>query len=233
MADEKEETALTSPDDVLPAPVDDEVIDQVVADINEVTRASLFEMALNVGKIIVDNFYGGELAAWRDRGKKDASFRKLAERRDCDLSAANLFRAVSVYEMCDKIGVTKWKHLQVGHFYAVIGLKEKDQRRLLEQAEKKGWQVQAVEKKAKAIRAKAAGKRGRPALPAFVKTINRFSKMLADDSEAFGELEKVEELDEDDAEKLHQAVIGMKLKCEELQQKLQSRMPGFGSSDDE
>ena len=95
----------------LPPELPTEAMDQLVAEINAFARAKALETALGVGRLIVDDIYGGDLEAWRDRGRKDASFRKLASRGDCDLSASGLYRSVAVYELCERLGASRWKHL--------------------------------------------------------------------------------------------------------------------------
>jgi hypothetical protein len=51
---------------------------------------------------------------------------------------------------------------------------------------------------------------------------------LEGDSIAFGGLDKIDEIDEDEAARLYQTVTGMKLQCEALQKELERKVPGFG-----
>lgn len=66
----------------LPMPATDDVLDEVTNALNGLARTSAFEFARVAGNLIVERFYGGDFSAWRTRGVKDASFRKLAERAE-------------------------------------------------------------------------------------------------------------------------------------------------------
>ncbi|MBI5569472.1 MAG: hypothetical protein HY914_05950 [Desulfomonile tiedjei] len=89
-----------------------------------------------------------------------------------------------------------------------------------------------MEEEVQKVRAKEKGdsKAGRPSLPMFVKSIHKLGKLLDGDGAAFGELDKVDQLTEDEAKTLYSTVTGMKLRCEKLQQALQVKVPGFTSS---
>lgn len=65
MSDEVNITVVANPEILAPA-VPDELVDQVVAEINETARASALELALSIGRIIATGIYGGDLTAWRD-----------------------------------------------------------------------------------------------------------------------------------------------------------------------
>jgi hypothetical protein len=49
---------------------------------------------------------------------------------------------------------------------------------------------------------------------------------LVEDDDLWGDLEGIDELEPEGAEVLSQAVTGMKLKCEQLQEALQHKIPG-------
>jgi hypothetical protein len=216
--------------EVLPAAVADEVVDEVVASLNGLARSAGFEFARAAGRLILEKFYKGDFDAWRSRGAKDASFRKLASRADQDelhVSAPALYRAVALVELEERLGVSTWKHLTTSHVRAVFGLAEHHQQKLLSDAEGKGWTVEDMEKAAAKVRKKEGDGRGRPALPKFVKAIGRLKKMLDEKDELFGDMERIEQLEADEATALYQAVTGMKIHCEALQKALQAKVPGM------
>lgn len=214
--------------EVLPAPVSADVIEATVKEVNEVSRQATLELSLRMGKIIVDRFYGGDLGAWRERGTTDASFRELAAHPDIVPSPSGIYRAVAVYELTERlVGVSGLKQLGVGHFRAVLGLAEKHQQKLLVTASEKGWKIDKLEDEVAAIRKREGDGRGRKADPGFVKGIRRIEKLLDGDEHWFDDLDKVDQLGPKDAERLWKTVTGMKIKCEELQNRLSSRVPGF------
>ncbi len=210
--------------DLLPPAVSDSELDRVVAQINRLFQRASLTMVLGVGELIVDRFYSGDLEAWRCRGVKDASFRKLTARPDLQLSTAGLYRAVATYELCMRLGVSSWRHLGVSHLYAVLGLEHEQQRRLIAQAEDHAWTVRELGARASAMRIKAPGKRGRPRLPAFVKTVGKLGRILDDDGEPFGDLEKLDDLSDEEAQRLHRTVADMRARCERLERKLERKL---------
>jgi hypothetical protein len=214
--------------ELLPPPVAEHVIDAVYEEIQHLHRDATLDLWNRIGALIVERFYGGELAAWRERGPKDASFRKLAARfDDSDISASRLSRMVGVHELTQRLGVASLQHLSTTHLSALLGLPEADQKRLIEQATEKSLTTRELRDKAVAARKKASDGRGRPPLPAFVKTINLLGRLVDDEDHAFGDLDQVDELDEEESTRLYQAVTGMKLRCEKLQKALESRTTGF------
>lgn len=98
-----------------------DVINATVAEVNELARQTTLDLSLRLGNLIVDRFYGGDLGAWRRRGARDASFRRLAEHTELTVSASGIYRSVAVYELNERlIGVSRVKQLAVGHVRAVL-----------------------------------------------------------------------------------------------------------------
>ncbi len=219
----------------LPPELPTEAMDQLVAEINAFARAKALETALGVGRLIVDDIYGGDLEAWRDRGRKDASFRKLASRGDCDLSASGLYRSVAVYELCERLGASRWKHLGASHLYAVLALEHGAQRRLLDRAESERWTVRKLKARAGRAkkRARGGGKLGRPRKLRFVRTIDQLERMLRPEVDAFGQLERLGDLERKKREKLLRTVTSMKLRCEELERQLGRGVGGSAAGGEE
>lgn len=215
--------------EVLPPSVSEEVIDAVVSELNGLARVHGLELTLAIGRVVVEHVYKGDMKLFRARHEKDASLRKLAERADAGslhVSAAGLYRAIAIFELTERLGVSSWKHLGVSHLRAVLGLSFPKQQKLLATAEDQAWTCDELEAAAKAARTKAGGTpRGRrPSLP-FVKSIGRMEKLLIAPEEAFAGLDRVDTLAETEATRLYQAVTGMKIKCEELQAALARRIP--------
>jgi len=124
----------------------DEQIDVVVSQLRRICRQATMEYALNVGRIVIHNFYGGDLKAWRTRGAKQTSFRKLARRPDLPMSPVLLYRCVATYELCERIsGISQWNHINASHIRAVLSLSNEDQFEMLARANAKRWTVRELE----------------------------------------------------------------------------------------
>jgi hypothetical protein len=228
VAPENEIDGVEEETELIPAAVDTKVIDAVVTKLNEMARASGVELAREMGEIIIDNFFGGELERYRERGERDASLRALAKHPALLMSPASVYRAVGIYDLTERFG-TDWKHLSASHLRAVLGLGENDQQKLLTQAEDKEWTADKVEAEAIKLRKKVADGRGRPALPRFQKSLNHIGKYFADVDDSFGDIESLDEIEDKEALKLFQIVSDGKAKFDELHKQLQKRVKGLES----
>lgn len=203
------------------APADDAVIDQLVAELCGLHRAAALDFALRVGRLVLERLYGGDLDAWRARGVRDGSFRRLAERLDPlgipGLSSSSLARALGTLELDARVGVAGRPQLNAAHVVAVLGLKPADQERLLGRAEAQDWTAAELKVEADRVRRASANpaRTGRRPLPAFVKTVNRWERELAEDA-SFHDLDQLATLEDDDAERLTRAVAAMRERCDVL-----------------
>lgn len=226
--------------EVVAGPVADEVIDAVVDELNELVRRSGIDAALAIGGIVIGKVYNGDIEAWRSHGAKETSFRRLA--RHCkdveggdgrlQMSAASLYRSVAITVMVQQLGVSSWKHLGVSHLRAVLGLPLETQRKLLAAAEGKAMTAEELERRVARQRKTEGGRRGRRALPAFVKSIGALGRLLEQaegEEDPFGDLDQVDELSAAQAEALLRTVTEVKLKCEELQTRLAAKVSGSGA----
>src|SRR5690349_9813403 len=68
------------------AEVSDEQISIAIAQIKRITRCANLEFALRVGAVIIHHFYNGDTSAWRSKGAKTSSFRRLAQHPELPLS---------------------------------------------------------------------------------------------------------------------------------------------------
>ena len=114
MPSQNPSTEVATPErpELLPPSVPDDVLDRVAAQIRDLQRTTTLTFALEVGRILVDDLYGGDLGAWQARGGKDASFRKLAEREDLGgLGKSALHRSAQIYALYERLGRWRWSRM--------------------------------------------------------------------------------------------------------------------------
>ncbi|MBI4438218.1 hypothetical protein HY631_04670 [Candidatus Uhrbacteria bacterium] len=215
--------------------VDKALVDQVVAHVNRVASVKGMETVLEIGAVVLDKMFDGDPANFRRRGEEHLSFRELASRNEAGelhVSHSFIWRAVSVLEQYRLLPETVRAALPYTHHTLLLPVKDEAAKvQLAQRAAEAGWSKRKLEEEVQKVRAKAKGdsKAGRPPLPRFVKAIHRFQKLLVTPDETFGDLDRVDQLTEDEAAALYQAVTGMKLRCEKLQQALQVKVPGFAA----
>ncbi len=124
---------------------EDRAIDHLVVELNRIGRAATFDFTIAIGKLVIDRLYRGDLVAWRHRGLKATSFRRLAKHPDLPMSPGALYRCVAIYELCERLGIRSWKHVSTSHLRLVLPLSPNDQERLLSTAETSHWSVRQLE----------------------------------------------------------------------------------------
>lgn len=175
-----------------------EQLEEVVHQINGICRSSSVEFALRVGAVVIHHFYNGDTRAWRDRGPKATSFRRLSEHPELALSAGALYRCVAVFEMCDRLrAASRWRRLGASHLRTVIGIPEEKQEYLLNKANTERWTVQRLQEQAQVLRVKRSrgGRRPRSVLGKHLRVLGRClqdceSAIDSVDSHELGELEQ-------------------------------------------
>lgn len=161
--------------------VADEAVDQFVETLRGFCRAATVQFALDVGGLVINVFYGGDLAHWRAHGKGRPSLRRLAKRPDLPISAPQLYRCVAIYELSQRLpAISTWKHLGTSHVRTVLGLRPMDQEHLLEFAERERCTVAWLESEVRRIRHGEGKLRGRPPLSLHSKQLLSIERWLDD-----------------------------------------------------
>jgi len=168
----------------------DDEIQRVVVQLNNICKTATLDFALAVGQLIVTNFYGGDLDRWRARGgQPELPLRKLAKHPDLPMSFLALYRSVSIYEICARLGIRSWKHISTSHIRLVLPLRTTDQVRLLELAEGHRWTVRRLDHEIGQLmqrdpeaNTRPGGRKRRPGLRKTVRILEKLIANLADPS---------------------------------------------------
>jgi hypothetical protein len=172
----EQETSLPVRNSDAEAAISAEQIDDVVKQLNNVCRTSSLEFALRIGALVIHHLYRGDTAAWRRRGPKLYSFRRLAEHADLALSAGALCRCVAVFELCDRLNAaSRWRRLGASHLRAVLDVPSAEQERLLERANDERWSVLDLRVRAQKLRTNKprGGRRCQSALRKQIRALDR------------------------------------------------------------
>lgn len=200
-------------------------LQKTVAALNRISRGSSLAFALEVGKVVVDQCYGGDVRALRSRAAKTTSLRALANHPDLAISPTVLYRCVATYELCARVGgVSAWKHLTASHLRAVLGLAASEQVQLLNAAERETWSVVALEQAASRCRAAQRSRGGRKPISHAMRRLSSLHKSSAVLSElANGELPP--NLSADAVRRLECEVCRVARDCQRILERLRSSLP--------
>lgn len=213
------------------APVTDDHIDKLVAQIRHVTRLASLQVAIEVGALVVEKIFG-DVEQYRSRGEKDISYRRLAEHPELPFSAATLYRFVAVYELVQRFpGLAKSSYFELAHLRAVLGLPAATQERLLRIAEHERLTGEQLHGRADAERERDPSRRGRPPVPVALKSLRRFEQLLDDgglpmDTSAFDRLVV------DDAKRAAGTVLRVREWCDAVHESLARRIGTIDVDDD-
>lgn len=199
-------------------------IERATARINEIVGVTSLQFALSVGRVVVEDLYGGRLDHWRERGPKEWSLRQLANEPSLCISASALYRAMAIYEL--KIRMhdhPMWEMLSVCHIRAVLGLPDHEQRRLLDLALERQLSAKALEDAVASVRSELKSSRGgRPRKPRFIRSIEQAERAMLDANSAFGDLDALCAMQPEDREDLARRLGVVRRRCDELSALIQT-----------
>jgi hypothetical protein len=206
----------------------DDEVDVVVAKLRRISRDATLHFALSVGAIVIHHFYGGDPAAWRQKGQKGVSFRRLAQRRDLPFSPSLLYRCVAMFELSERLdAVSRWKHLNASHFRAVLGLPHEVQERLLTEANQSRWTVIQLELSVANTRRRDRQRVGRRPTPRFMKGVAALVRCLNANAEVLDDVSELALLESDQVESMCKDLHRVKLLVEKLESSVRAHAPAL------
>lgn len=181
-----------SRDPALPA-----VVDATVDALCELQRQRTIAFSVDVGRIVVEGIYGGDLHRLRERHAKDCpTLRTLAAHPRMPFSATALHQAIGIYLLATRLPGVFDSDLTLTHLRAVLPYPDEVQDHLLTCAIVESWSARELEHEAR-VWTPAGGKGGRPRLPRVVKTLNQIDRLTANGA-AWADVEAVADQREED-----------------------------------
>ena len=120
-------------------------IDGLVDELRRLYRGAGIQLAVNIGGLIVERLFGGDVERWKSRGRKDVSFRKLEKHPDLPFHASTLSRAVAIYMLSRRRGdLCMFERVSPSHLREIAPLPETEQDRFLERIESEGWSMRRL-----------------------------------------------------------------------------------------
>jgi hypothetical protein len=155
---------------------DPSLVDEVVETLNAMYRVKALEAAREVGEYLLDRFFDGDPVRFRERGRKHASFRKLADREDLQPSYSFLWHACAVVDQLRQLPEELRDALPLSHHRLLLPVHDPEAKvDLARRAVDEGMSKRVFEDEIRRSRGdgQGASRVGRPPLPAVVKGLNR------------------------------------------------------------
>jgi hypothetical protein len=171
--------------------IEDDELNRVVLQLGRLVRTASLEFSLRVGALVIHHFYSGDTDAWRARGPKITSFRRLAAHPGLPMSPGALYRCVAIFELCDRLSApTRWRNLGASHLRAVLSVDVATQERLLAAANAERWTVRILQSEVNRNKsARLTKKGGRRSQPPVVKMLRSIGRSLNERNDWANELD--------------------------------------------
>lgn len=181
--------------------VDATLLDQAVADLNQLYRAKGLETARAVAECVIQVFFDGNVENFRARHGTHMSFKELGKRDDLQVSYQFIWNSCAVVEQLRSFPQDIADALPMSHHKLLLPVKDEAKKKALAKAAVKDHlSKRDFEARVKAVRAeqKTDSRAGRPPLPAFAKAFAKLKQVahLAQsesiNSESFAHYSKTE-----------------------------------------
>lgn len=198
------------------------IIDSLVDDLRNIFGVCDVHRAIDIGRLVIDRLYHGDLKYWRYRGRKDISFRRLQHHPRLPFSASYLSRAVSVYMLSERRpDLTQLRNLGMSHLQEVVCLSPEVQDLVIDQAEREAWSVKRVRSEVSELRRDQQG--ARRSRPPVIRILKQFDSWV--ESGAFLlEAEAIRDLETGEVRKLLAIARALCREADQLTRKLSCRV---------
>ena len=184
--------------------VDNQLVSGLVEAINSKHARRSLELALEIGQLVVDHLFNGNLSLAEARARGHASYRALAERDDLALSHSRLHKCVRVLVHVHQLGPELTERLTFSHHVALLPVRDlRDRQALARKAAAKGWTSRELRVEAQRLHRKATGHRpGRPPLPDFMKQLRAVVRYSEQATETLPPVADIHQVKPDQAREL-------------------------------
>ncbi len=169
-------------------------IDALVCDLRQLYCSTGLELFTNIGHLILERLYEGNVDAWHSRGPKDTSFRKLERHPDLPFAASTLSKTVSVYLMSlRRPDLLELENIGLSHFQELVGLEPTLQDHLIACASQECWTVRRLRAEVRLLTTTRQTAQGRPRVPSFVRCLRGMRNSL-NERQLLADIDEVERL---------------------------------------
>jgi hypothetical protein len=144
------------------AELTDSELGKIAKELRGIASGSSWSRTLSIGELVLKHFFRGRIDEWRThRRQKDASIRRLAQRKDCPLAKSALSEAVAIY-VARKDLPPFVEELTPSHVGLALRLPLVQRLEILRKAHTSGWSVRSMRTEVLSLKRRAGERRGRP-----------------------------------------------------------------------
>jgi hypothetical protein len=199
----------------------------VVRELRELYYVKGMQLMLQIGELILQRLYAGDVTRWRAHNRKDNSFRKLQRHPDLPFKASTLSRAVSMYLLSRRRpDLLQLHNVSHSHLQEVLHLEAPLQDELLRRVQAEKWSVLQLRNEVGHRLDAAANRPGRPRALTFSKQL-RSLKSAVDDRLFVTDMEHVSGLERREAQELLETARRLCQQAEVIARKLAAHVATF------
>lgn len=164
--------------------------------------------AVEIGRLVYENF-------------EDTSVPEIVRSEKLNLTPMTLNRCLAAYRVAMNLGDGKWEHLSFAMLRTLDSLAEPQQAAMAKKAAKDTWSAHQLQAEVARLNKKKKGKRrGRPALPSIVRSVNQLKSFVDGPRGISASMESLKELSPDQVEHVKNVVRGLRSQLKDVEGKL-------------
>lgn len=184
---------------------DDNLIDQLVARLNQTYRIKGLETAREVAGCVIELMFAGSAEQFLARGNSHMSFKALKKRKDLQVSYQFVWSSCAVYGQLQRLPAAIADELPLSHHKMLLPIKDESAKvGLATAAVEKGLSKRDFEVEVNKVKKEQKGESnaGRPALPAFAKAFAKLKLVVGQAKAEEITSDSFKHYDKDDAREL-------------------------------
>lgn len=164
--------------------------------------------AVEIGRLVYENF-------------EDTSVPEIVRKENLNLTPMTLNRCLAAYRVALNLGDGKWEHLSFAMLRTMDSLGEQQQVAMAKRAAKEGWSAHQLQAEVAQLNKKKKGKRrGRPALPAIVRTVNQLRSFVEGPRGIAASVDSIKELSPEQSAHVKQIAAELRDQLKSLEGKV-------------
>lgn len=142
MTDTSNLAAAPDSEAMLDAVAPDSVVEEIVRSMTTLVGRKDLEKYNGIGSLVINLGFGGNFEAWRQRGRRHPTYRKILKHEKLPVSSVDLYRGVNTYDVWTRFdGLKAYPLVTATHIRYLLGMEPDVQKTWLDKIQSKGLTV--------------------------------------------------------------------------------------------